>query len=258
MLSILKQIVITVTVLVFLFSCTSKEPTAPPSGLVFDYFPNSDSTSYLFTITKSDSTGILSTGSRYVLYSGDTLINGSSYKFQKDSVKMGTEIEERISNFRKSEIGVFYFIDTSGFAAALPDTLRNRMTITSEMQTLLLLLAEGSFWQVFKVTIALQPGITYAPYRITASFIKEENVLLHLVNGDLNITAQKIKYELEYRIDPEEPSQKFIAFSWVADKIGIIKMDGNAIVVNTILNGEVNLDDSLKTVTQDLIDYNIP
>ena len=85
---------------------------------------------------------------------------------------MGTEIGERIYNFRKSKIGVFYFIDTSGFAAALPDTLRNRMTITSEMQTLLLLLAEGSFWQVFKVTIAVPPGITYAPYRITANYVK--------------------------------------------------------------------------------------
>jgi hypothetical protein len=171
---------------------------------------------------------------------------------------MGTEIVERISNFRKSEIGVFYFIDTSGFAAALPDTLRNRMTVTSEMQTLLLLLAEGSFWQVFKVTIAVQPGITYAPYRITANYVKEEIVLLHLVGGDLNVTAKKIKYDLEFRLDPEEPSQKFTAFSWVADKIGIIKMEGNAIVINTILNGEVSLDDSSKTVTQGLIDYNIP
>lgn len=258
MLRIYNQIFISVTVLVFLFSCTSKEPTAPPSGQVPDYFPNSDSTNYLFTITESDSTGILRTGSRYVFYYGDTLINGTSYKFQKDSVKMGIEIDERLFNFRKSETGVFYFVDTSGFAAALPDTLRNRMTITSEMQTLLLLLAKGSFWQVFKLTITLQPGITYAPYRITASFVKEEDVLLHLVSGDLNITAQKIKYDLEYRFDPEETSQKFTAFSWVANNIGIIKMDGNAIVVNTILNGEVNLDDSSKTVTQNLIDYNIP
>jgi hypothetical protein len=131
------------------------------------------------------------------------------------------------------------------------------MTISSEMQTLLLLLAGGSFWQVIKVTIALQPGITYAPYRITASFVKAENVLLHLVSGDLNITAQKIKFELEYRIDTEAPSQKFTAFSWVADKIGLIKMDGNALVVNTILMGEVNLADSSKIVTQNLIDYNI-
>jgi len=258
MLKILKQIVITITVFVIVLSCTSNEPTAPPSGQDPDYFPNSDGTNYLFAITESDSTGILRTGSRYVFYNGDTLIKGTSYKFQKDSVKMGTEIGERIYNFRKSENGVFYFIDTSGFAAVLPDTLRNRMTITSEMQTLLLLLAEGSFWQVFKVTIALQPGITYAPYRITANFVNEEDVLLHLVSGDLNITAQKIKYDLEYRIDPEEPSQKFTAFSWVADKIGIIKLEGNAIVINTILVGEVNLADSSKIVTQDLIDYNIP
>jgi len=258
MLKILKQIIISITILVVLISCTSEEPTAPPSGQIPDYFPNSGGTNYLFTITESDSTGILRTGSRYVFYYGDTLINSTSYKFQKDSVKMGIEIDERLSNFRKSETGVFYFIDTSGFAAALPDTLRNRMTITSEMQTLLLLLAKGSFWQVFKLTITLQPGITYAPYRITASYVREEDVLLHLVSGDLNVTTQKIKYELEYRFDPEEPSQKFTAFSWVADKIGIIKMDGKAIVVNTILSGEVNLDDSSKTITQALIDYNIP
>ena len=258
MLKILKQIIISIIVWVFLISCTSKEPTAPPSGQIPDYFPNSDGTNYLFTITETDSTGILRTGSRYVFYAGDSLINGTSYLFQKDSIRMGTEIEERISNFRKSEAGVFYFIDTSGFAAALPDTLRNRMTLTSEMQTLLLLLAEGSFWQVFKITIDLQPGITFAPYRITANYVKEENVLLHLVGGDLNVAAQKIKYDLEFRLDPEEPSQKFIAFSWVTDKIGIIKIEGNAIVVNTILNGEMSLDDSSKTVTQDLIDYNIP
>ena len=83
---ILKQIIISATVLVFLFSCTSKEPTAPPSGQEPDYFPNSDGTNYLFTITESDSTGILRTGSRHVFYNGDTLINGTSYKFQKDSI----------------------------------------------------------------------------------------------------------------------------------------------------------------------------
>ncbi len=55
-----------------------------------------------------------------------------------------------------------------------------------------------------------------------------------------------------------ESDDKFTAFSWVADKIGTIKVEGNAIVVNTILNGELNLDDSSKTVTQGLIDYNIP
>jgi hypothetical protein len=254
----LKNIFITILVLFFLFSCASNEPTAPPDEQKPDYFPISDGTNYFFTVIESDSTGILRTGSRYVFYFGDTLINGTSYKFQKDSVKMGSEIVERISNFRKSEIGVFYFIDTSGFTAALPDTLRNRMTVTSEMQTLLLLLAEGSFWQVFKVTIALQPGITYAPYRITASYVKEEYVLLHLVSRDINVKAKKIKYDLEFRLDPEEPSQKFTAISWVADKIGIIKMEGNAIVVNTILNGEVSLDDSSKFVTYDLIAYNIP
>ncbi|NNG27377.1 MAG: hypothetical protein HKM87_07615 [Ignavibacteriaceae bacterium] len=244
--------------MVFLISCTSKEPTAPPSGQIPDYFPNSDGTNYLFTITETDSTGILRTGSRYVYYDGDSLINGTSYLFQKDSIRMSTEIEERISNFRKSETGVFYFVDTSGFAAALPDTLRNRMTITSEMQTLLLLLAEGSFWQVFKVTIELQPEITFAPYRITANHVKEEDVLLHLISGDLNVTAQKIKYDLEFRLNPEEPAQKFTAFSWVAVKIGIIKIEGNSIVVNAILNGEVNLADSSKTVTQNLIEYSIP
>ena len=258
MLRILKQIIISATVLVFLFSCTTNEPTAPPEEETPDYFPNSEGTTYLFTITESDSTGILRTGSRHIFYNSDTLINGTSYKFQKDSVNIGTEIDERIHNFRKSETGVFYFIDTSGFAAVLPDSLSGRMTITSEMQSLLLLLAEGSFWQVFKVIIALQPGITYAPYRITAAYVKEENVLLHLVSGDLNVAAQKIKYELEYRLYPEEPSQKFTAFSWVADKIGIIKMDGNAMVVNTILLGEVNLNDSSKTITQNLIDYKIP
>jgi len=258
MFKILKQIIISITILVVLVSCTSKEPTAPPSGQVPDYFPNSDGTNYLFAITEFDSTGISRIGSRYVFYYGDTLINGTPYKFQKDSIKMGNEIDERLSNFRKSETGVFCFVDTSGFAAALPDTLRNRMTITSEMQTLLLLLAKGSFWQVFKLTITLQPGITFAPYRITAGYVKEEDVLLHLVSGDLNVTAQKIKYDLEYRFDPEDPSQKFTAFSWVAVKIGIIKIEGNAIVVNAILNGEVNLADSSKTVTQNLIDYSIP
>ena len=258
MLRILNKILATVALLFTLVSCTSEEPTAPPSAQTPDYFPNSDGTNYLFTITETDSTGILRTGTRYALYSGDTLVNGTSYKFQKDSVKIGTDIVERISNFRKSEIGVFYFIDTSGFSAALPDTLRNRVTVTSEMQTLLLLLGEGSFWQVFKVTIALQPGISFALYRITASYVNKEDVTLNLVSGDINITAQKIKYELEFRLDPEEPSQKFSAFSWVADKIGVVKMEGNAIVVNTILNGEVNLDDSLKTVTQNLIEYNIP
>ncbi len=67
---ILKQIIISTTVLVFLFSCTSKEPTAPPSEQELNYFPNSDSTTYLYEITEFDSTGIFRSGLRYILYFG--------------------------------------------------------------------------------------------------------------------------------------------------------------------------------------------
>ena len=72
------------------------------------------------------------------------------------------------------------------------------------------------------------------------------------------LQLKKLSMILEFRLEPEEPSQKFTAFCWVANNIGIIKIVGNAIVVNTILNGEVSLNDSSNTVTHDLIDYNIP
>ncbi len=252
------KIIFTLIFIAFLYSCTSSDPTSPSNGNTINYFPDKEGIEYLFSVTESNLTGLIEQSSRFVFYIGDTVINGISYRIQIDSVKKVSGTEEMRTYFRKSETGVFYFIDTSGFAAALPDSLRSMMSITPEIQTLLLLLGEGSYWQVFKLTITLQPGLTYAPYRITANFVNEEPYLLQLINGSVNIVANKIKFDLEYRFNPIDPVQKYTAYTWVSKDIGIVKMEGNAIVLNAILNGEVSLEDSSKTIKQDLIDYIIP
>ena len=49
----------------------------------------------------------------------------------------------------------------------------------------------------------------------------------------------------------------FNANTWLAEDIGIVKMEGSSVVLNLISGGGLNLSDISNTATQNLIDYDV-
>ncbi len=77
------------------------------------------------------------------------------------------------------------------------------------------------------------------------------------MSGTISAEAVKIKYDLKIIEDITTPARNYSAFGWFTDEIGLVKLEGNGLILNALISGEINPDDSTSTFTQELIDYHI-
>ncbi len=247
-----------VSVILFTFSfCTSDNSTNPSEQNLKNYYPGQNGTSYKYDFKQEDSDGVVVAGTRSVNYGNEVYIDTVKYREQKDSIDDGTIISENVSYFRKTPTGVFYFIDTSDFLNLVPDSIKNLISTQDEMRLLLNPLDSGSFWPVFRITVNLQPGVNFSPIDINGYFITQENLTVNLENGAIEVIAEKVKYDLDIVTDLNQTAQRFSAYAWFADEIGMVKIKGNSVITNILLTGEINFSDTATTITQDLINYDI-
>lgn len=255
-----KSFFVFISIWIVLFSfnfCTSDNSTNPLEQNLKNYYPGQKGTSYKYEFKQEDSNGIINTGTLFVTYGDEIYVDTVKYREQKDSIDDGTTITENISYFRKTDTGIFYFIDTTDFLNLVPDSIKNLISTQNEIRLLLNPLVSGSFWPVFRVTINLQPGVNFSPIDINGYFIAQENLVLNLENEVIEVLAEKVKYDLKVVTDLNQTVQRFSAHAWFADDIGMVKMQGNSVITNILLSGEINFDDTTTIITQDLIDYDI-
>jgi hypothetical protein len=242
---------------IFIFNfCTSDNSTAPPNQNFKNYYPGGKGTTYKFNVEQQESSGNLSVSTRSVNYGNEIEIGAVKYREQKDSIDDGSTVTENFSYFRKTETGVFYFIDTTGFLSLVPDSIINLISVQDEMRLLLNPLAIGSFWPVFRVTVNLQPGVSYSPIDINGYYVSQEDLTLNLETGTIIATTQKVKYDLDFTTDLNQAAQRFSAYAWFAEEIGIVKMDGSSVLINILLTGGLSFGDTT-TIKQDLLYYDI-
>ena len=222
-----------------------------------NYYPGGKGTTYKYNVVQLDSSGTTNSLTRNVYYSNEVSINSVDYREQKDSIDDGTSITETISYFRKTDTGVFYFVDTTGFLSLVPDSLKNLISIQDEMRLLLYPLAAGNIWPVFRVSVNLQPGFSFSPLDINGYFVSRENVTLSLETDTTVVVAEKVKYDLDLTVDVNQPAQRFSAFAWFAEEIGIVKMDGSSVLLAILLTGELIFGDTAAVATHNLVSYNI-
>jgi hypothetical protein len=249
---------------IFIFySCSEENGTNPPGDENPPvYFPSSEGTFYKYEIIETDTNGIISTGIRNVVYLADTLINSTRYKLQVDSVQVDsvqTNLQLSVSSsyFRTTTTGVFYFVDTTGFTIFLPDSLQSSAEIQDEMRAYLFPLSEGTFWPVYRISIELNEFIIFNIVDITGKFISDETVILNTSDGTQTVNTKKVEIDFKFQTGEADSVITFNANTWLAEDIGIVKMEGSAIVLNLINGGGLDLSDISKTTTQILIDYEV-
>ncbi|MBT8380455.1 MAG: hypothetical protein KJN64_14645 [Ignavibacteria bacterium] len=250
-------VLISATFVLTLNYCASDNSTNPPNQNLKNYYPGGMATTYKFNVQRSDSSGATNTSTRYVFYGDEIEINVVEYREQKDSIDDGSSITESISYFRRTDTGVFYFIDTTGFLSLVPDSLRNLIALQDEMRLLLNPLAAGSIWPVFRIEVNLQPGISFSPIDINGYYVSSESLTLNLETGANSVTAEKIKYDLDIATDVSQPAQRFSAYIWFAEEIGIVKMDGSSVLLDIILSGRLTFGDTTATLKQNLLNFEI-
>jgi hypothetical protein len=254
---LIKLIYLSLALVFFIYSCSEDNITNPPNENLLVYFPNNEGTSYKYEIIEKDINGLISTGNRNVVYLEDTLINSTRYKLQVDSIQTNLQLSVSSSYFRTTATGVFYFVDTTGFISILPDSLKSSVEIQNEMRAYLFPLSEGTSWPVYRISVELNEFIIINIVDFTGKFISDEILTLNISNEAKTLNTKKVEIDFKLRTSVADSIITFNANSWLAEDIGIVKMEGSSIVLNLFSGGGLDLSDIDKTATQYLIDYDI-
>lgn len=245
--------------IIFMIAISCKDagtnPTIPDDS---NYFPGTEGSNFKYSIVQIDSSGNQQSGTRNVYFNGDTLLilaSPVSYRIQIDTLNLFSS-SIRKSFFRKTTGGVYYFVDTSLVSQLIPDTLKEYVTLQQETRILFFPLV-NSYWPVYSVLVTLPNNIQFKPVELSATYISTENISLPLVSGTISAEAVKIKYDLKIIEDITTPARNYSALGWFTDEIGLVKLEGNGLILNALISGEINPDDSTSTFTQELIDYHI-
>lgn len=226
--------------MLFLTSC--KESIDPPKPEVIkNYFtlPNNSINKYL---VDSVSTGneYFPIGIKTVMWGPEMVTAGTPYYAQIEQLDYtdGGGTLQRMK-VRKTERGLYYYLDTTGFSALIPDTAKPFIQIDREITAFSLPFFAGQSWSAFKFNVVIIPVIN-----CTASY-SGSVVYDHTVQGHTgNVTAERIKYTLSITIPtPGQPAVniEYTGEVWYAESLGVVKKEGDYFLFQFLGGSEVDL-----------------
>jgi hypothetical protein len=245
----------------FINSCkkNSSSTENPTTGTVVadaSYYPAGDGTYYKYNVDKTDSDGTQSTGERTTHYTGTQLIANATYQIQVDSINISGIATTSLSYFRKSDTGVFFFLDTTGLVTSTPGLIPylQYLTFDSEMKLLILPVSDNSSWSVFKMTINAT-GFSFSPVEVTTAYDGKETLTLNLNSGNVDVETVRLKFNLKVQTDISKPPQSYSAYCWLAKDIGFVKWEGNGTIIGAFTGNGIDFADTSSVVVQTLAEY---
>lgn len=242
--------------IIHLIGCT-KTTTEPESTTYSDYYPTSIGSTLKYSVIEKDTLGnIIQSGTRNILFSGSTIYNGINYTTQDDSLDFGSQSSVGIYLVRKTDTGVFYAVDTSQISLLIPDSLKQYVTLRTEMQLLFFPLAAGSSWSLYRITAEVQPNIEIKILDIVARFESIEQIDLNIDSVRIVYPARKVSYRVEIYTAIGSPPETYTAYMWYVENIGLVKYEGNQFIIDAV-GGGITIEPSSNILTQELIHYKI-
>jgi len=255
---LLIKIQIVLVALFLVYSCMDDKSTNPDNQTEnANYFPNTEGSFYKYEIIRSDSGSNTSEGNRIINFDGDSLIQRTRYQIQIDTTKANSQSTFSVSYFRTTDTGVFYFVDTTGFSSLIPDSLRSSIDLQTEMRLFLFPFISGNSWTVYRVSYDMNNQFGYNIINFSAKYFNDEEVQMNLNGIPEMLNTKKVEYLLSIQTDPESQPQYYEANFWLADNIGIVKMEGSSVILGIFSGGGIGLPGTSEVITQDLVEYNI-
>ena len=246
-------------ILLFLIlaSCKESNTNEPQDQNYPEFYPTSIGSTLKYSVTEKDSSGnIVQTGTRNILFSGSYIYNGINYTTQDDSLDFGSQSSAGTYLVRKTATGVFYAVDTSQISLLIPDSLKQYVTLRTEMQLLFYPLTAGSSWSLYRVTAEVQPGVEIKILDIIARFEALEQVALNLDSTTVVFPSRKVSYTLQLFTEIGASPEDYTSYMWYVQNIGLVKFEGNQFLINTS-GGGITIEPFSNILTQELINYNI-
>ena len=251
---------------VLLFSSCSKKSNPVEnntSETAASYYPGGIGSTFIYSIDSfgKKASDNVSIGTRTVVFTGTKTIDGTQYTSQTTASVIGPDSLVNVSYFRTTDAGDYLYIDTTGFSAFVPDSLKSLVTINfdKEVNFFIQNFQSSPTWNAYSLNAVLI--ITFNVLKLTATYQGSEDINLNLTGGQATKTAQKIKYELILTIPNvsggPSPQSVFDAYAWYVKDIGLVKIDGNATVLEALAGYGINFADTTKNISQSLTSYTI-
>jgi hypothetical protein len=242
--------------LLFLYGC--KEASVEPDPVIrFNpFYPLSEGLSLTYSYQYSDSSGNVN-GERWVSYGAPELKSGTAYISQFDSTSLDGDITTNYAFTRKTDRGVYYYVDTSGIASLIPDTLKPFASVDRELILFSFPLEEGKYWSAYKLII-----LNYSIISMEAEYKGITDVVLAGTNTTGQIETHTIDYSLSLTLPDTLMNTAFNAefegTMYLADSLGIVKYEGDEILLAFINNGTNSVADTTGTVVMEYLFSNNP
>jgi hypothetical protein len=239
-----KSFAIIFSLVVLFISCKESTTEAPPNKTSSDYFPNSNGNYYFYNIFVSDSSGSQS-GGKKIYYGGDTILQQTPYQIEVDTFNINGIQSVINSFFRKSDTGVFYYvdIDTNGFNAIIPDSLRGAISFDQEYRLLYQPFELYQTWPVYKVSVNYLSN-AFDVLTIDAKVIDKNTVDLNLNDSTITKEVFTIRYTAYLTSDLNQPPVTYGANGFIAEGVGFIMWDGYSEMINFLSGSNIYLPNS--------------
>ena len=261
-------IIISLSSLIFLLNSCKSSSTSPAdnsnnnSSSGASYYPNTDGTSYKYSVVRTDSAGNKVSGSRAVVYSGTSEVGSVTYQNEIDTTTIAVFVNATHSLFVKDNNGVSIILDTAGFYNIIPDAYRPYVSVDQTIKIFQSSFLDGNQWTVFDMSLK-EGALSLDLVHVVAVYKGMEQVPLNLSTGAVTQSAAKILYTITLNIpNPTNPLATpayslYTANAWLANNIGIVQIQGNATLLDAFTGNGISFADTSSTITQSLISYKI-
>lgn len=247
----------TILILFAIIGCKEESVIAPPSES-YDFFPLKSAARYSYNFYYDANPGL--NGSKVITVENTININGTEYFIEIDSAVFDRALTIDTTYFRKSRTGVFYFIDTTGVSAFIPDSIRNQLIIDTESRLLFFPLALNQSWPVYEVNFTLGGVPVYSLIKISAKVVDSYMLTRTFRDSSIMRLVNKIRYDMDIQLSPTSPKETFTAYGHIMDRVGFIKWEGETLVLSLIRGGMLDFSGTISSsfVTEELLDYSNP
>ena len=219
-----------------------KETVAPePVQPVKNYFPLPNNTVYKYSVDSVSATNsYFNIGTKNISFGPEVVVAGTPYYNQTEvTTYNGGDIVTQRPKVRKTDRGLYYYIDTSGTGALIPDTLKPFVQIDREVIAMALPFFPGQTWSAFKFNVAIVPLIS-----VTASYVGSAVYNNDVVGLPSRVNAEIVKYELKITVPDLGTGPINLTYTgevWYSEELGVVMREGDYFLFQLLGGSELDL-----------------
>lgn len=229
------------------------------SEQIAELFPVNVGSSFTYNMEElNKSTGNYETvGTRVMNVDTKEVDSESNYFYCSEAYNLPAGNSTFNSKFRITDNALEVYQDTAGVSTLIPDSLKAlvQIQLSENLKIINYPYEDGQEWVAYKGE-AMFGTIKFNIYSVIGKYVGSENIQTPI--NENGIDAEKFEYKITINIpDMNNPFvssiQDYIVNLWMVKNIGIVKIEGYAVLINTISGGTFDLSDSNKVFRHTLV-----